>query len=546
MKYKSTRNAQVITSFENAICSGYAPDGGLFVPQTLPSLSSFQIKEWSLLSFPELSYEVLRLFIATEEITNGDLREIVNKAFGGGSFVDGVVNVRRLSSSNDNDNDNEKEKANRNENVFVSELFGGPTFCFKDIGMRLVVNILSHFSSSTPTTLLVATTGDTGPAAVRAVSDAQNPNLSILVHYPKGQISDFQRKQLTTVCSDSVEVVTFEGGGDDMDLPIKNILALSSSSSSSSSFDVVESKKKTTSRRRRLCGVNSYNIGRPLAQMIHFIWTYLRVVEQIGVESSNPDITIDIVIPTGAMGNIAGGYMAKQMGLPINYLCAGVNVNDIIHRVLETGKFYKSNEMIKTMSDAINVQMPYNFERLLFYLTGQNHVLVNGWMKTVDSTNKLDLDKTWHEKLRQEFRSARITDEEMCNAMKRARDELSFFADPHTSVALSAAEKLGYRLFQPLGDEEESSIGTAPVVAIMATASPCKFEETVTVALGKDGWDDYFEKSFPENAKDLLDTEEMPPTLYRWDKDMALDDVQKVWEHHSRDIIRTKFDCQVG
>eukprot|EP00957_Ditylum_brightwellii_P036369 2753858-Ditylum_brightwellii.AAC.1 len=117
--------------------------------------------------------------------------------------------------------------------------------------MRLVVNILSHFSSSTPTTLLVATTGDTGPAAVRAVSDAQNPNLSILVHYPKGQISDFQRKQLTTVCSDSVEVVTFEGGGDDMDLPIKNILA--SSSSSSSSFEVVESKTKTTSRRRRLC-----------------------------------------------------------------------------------------------------------------------------------------------------------------------------------------------------------------------------------------------------------------------------------------------------
>jgi threonine synthase len=139
------------------------------------------------------------------------------------------------------------------------ELFHGPTFCFKDLGMRVVVNLLSYFANQRQKqfTLVVSTTGDTGPAAVQAVQDAQSPNLGILVHYPEGQISDFQRKQLTTATSSKIQVVAFQGGGDDMDVPIKNIMT----------------EETSPSKERFVCGINSYNIGRPLVQMVHFVST---------------------------------------------------------------------------------------------------------------------------------------------------------------------------------------------------------------------------------------------------------------------------------
>ena len=254
MKFTSTRSRSKLYSFETALFSGYAPDGGLFVPEQMPTVDPTKLKSWSSLSYVDLATEVLSLFIDEVEIPSQDLKILLQQAFSG--FIDDTVPVVRLA-----------------ENCFVVELFHGPTFCFKDLGLRALVNLLDYFFSrrQKKVTLIVSTTGDTGPAAVRAVQDSNSKNLGILVHYPEGQISDFQRKQLTTVSSPNVRIATFQGGGDDMDNPIKNLISDGSSRSD-----------------RFICGVNSFNIGRPLVQMIHFIWAYLRVIEKLGIEPGDP------------------------------------------------------------------------------------------------------------------------------------------------------------------------------------------------------------------------------------------------------------------
>jgi threonine synthase len=202
----------------------------------------------------------MRMFISIDEISDEDLGMICFNSFEKGFLL--------KDSDLKSDDESIIPVVRVGDKTFVAELFHGPTFCFKDFGMRAVVNILSHFATkrNKHITLLVSTTGDTGPAAVQAVSDAANPLLNLLVHYPDGQISSLQRRQLTTVQSPNVHVVAFQGGGDDMDAPIKNIL-----SSSRNEKDATLSGSQNDYTEHLLCGINSYNIGRPLFQMVHFV-----------------------------------------------------------------------------------------------------------------------------------------------------------------------------------------------------------------------------------------------------------------------------------
>jgi threonine synthase len=423
--------------------------------------------------------------------------------------------------------------------VYIAELFHGPTFCFKDFGMRATIYMLDYFAKKRNgnVILVVSTTGDTGPAAVKAVEDCQSDRLGILVHYPEGQISDFQRKQMTTANSSRVKIVAFQGDGDDMDIPIKNIMTNKSKQRASSPDD-----GKTTER--IICGVNSYNIGRPLMQMVHFIWTYLRVLEHVqrkkGVDASN-DFHLDVIIPTGAMGNLAGCYMAKNMGIPFGKLCAAVNVNDITDTVFRTGVIQRATEpMKKTLSDAINIQLPYNMERLLFYLTNEDHRQVREWYTRLEGPERCcEIQKSnWWNKMQSEFCSERITDEDLCETMRSIRNKYRYWVDPHTGVALAAARRLGY-----VGSSETNSISsdnsrtsTTPV-AIFATAAPCKFQFAVTTALGKDAWDEYESKHFPTRGKYLDDLEEQPPSLYSADPSKTLPENQLIWEANAWEII---------
>lgn len=260
MRYTSTRDSSISCSFEEALCSGYAPDGGLFVPEQLPTIGITILQEWSLLTkVSDLAFNVLRHFIAPQEISDEELKCICQESYPTDVPVRNIVNKKKEISS-----------------FFLVELFHGPTFCFKDLGLRPVVAMLSHFAKKKRKKnegaqkqqsihLLVATTGDTGPAAVHAVQMVNDPSISIVVHYPQGQISSFQRKQLTTVISPQVQIVTFQGGGDDMDKPIQNILKTNG----------LQGDSKEKHQQILVCGVNSYNIGRPLMQMIHYVGIYL-------------------------------------------------------------------------------------------------------------------------------------------------------------------------------------------------------------------------------------------------------------------------------
>lgn len=270
MRYTSTRSASTLCTFEEAILGGYAPDGGLYVPEALPSVGADTLNSWISLSYVDLATEILSLFVA--EMGKDQIRDICKAAYAG--FDDPIVPVLQLTSDRP---------------IFVAELFHGPTFCFKDLGLRILINFMAHFAHKRlqHITLLVATTGDTGPAAVQAVQDSGSDLLSIVVHYPKGQISDFQRKQLTTVKSSRVKIVEFEGSGDDMDSPIKSILG---------------DRTIANTKDHLICGINSFNIGRPIGQITHFVWTYLRVAQMMNLSPERDNFVLDLIIPTGAMG----------------------------------------------------------------------------------------------------------------------------------------------------------------------------------------------------------------------------------------------------
>lgn len=502
MRYTSTRTPFVYYTFEDAVLGGYAPDGGLFVPETMPRVDAATLAEWANLNYVDLATSLLSLFVT--EVSKDEIHEICEISYGGFEVQSAsTVPVVQL----------DKSKA-----IFIAELFHGPTYCFKDLGLRILINFMAYFAQKRHQriTLVVATTGDTGPAAVQAVQDSGCDLLSIVVHYPNGQISDFQRKQLTTVESSRVKIVEFPGTGDDMDAPIKSITS---------------DKTIANTQDRMICGINSFNIGRPLAQLTHFVWTYLRVTESMGITPGASGFQLDIVIPTGAMGNMAGAYMAKQMGLPIGFLIAGVNVNDFTNIAFTTGLLAKTTEPMKmTLSEAMNIQLPYNLERLLFYLTGQQHDLIRQWYDVLTTKGKVELNDHWLSKLQAEFQSARVTDDELCATIRDILNVYNYWIDPHTAVAVAAAKQLGY--WSASEDSKEAS-----AVAVMATASPCKFQAALTTAVGEESWKEYERSHFPERGTAMLQKPENPPILYPSANGLSFEENQKVWENLTRELI---------
>lgn len=248
------------------------------------------------------------------------------------------------------------------------------------------------------------------------------------------------------------------------------------------------------------------------------------------------DFKLDVVLPTGAMGNMAGGYMAKKMGIPLGILCAGVNANDVTHQTFQTGIVKRPEEMHTTLSEAINIQLPYNLERLLFYLTNQDHNQVKAWYAELEEEEPRKMvlkDTKWFALLQEEFRSARVTDEELCATLMSVLNELNYWADPNTGVAFCAAKKLHYCL------QKEQEQQSNKVVALLATASPCKFESVLTQALGDDRWESYVQTKFPARGWDILSKPERPPIVYEAIPGKDLQENQVDWERATRKLIHS-------
>jgi threonine synthase len=301
-----------------------------------------------------------------------------------------------------------------------------------------------------------------------------------------------------------------------------------------------------------------------MTQIVLYVWTYICIArhEQWSLSENDDEALpmIDIILPTGAMGNIVAGYMSQLMGLPIRTLVAAVNINDIMYHTINHGTFHKSpNPMERTLSEAINIQIPYNFERMMYYITNENDQLVKEYYESLDSTQQINISDEYLQKIQAIFRSARVTDEQMCAAMRQVYDEYNqYVVDPHTAVAFSAAYQLRYIQSSESQDKRElastdvdnnsatkniSKASTPTAAVLLATASPCKFKHPVTVALGSDTWDSYVQsESYPNRAKRILSLRSSKASAsdvhqYTNDKNEPIAEIQKEWEARSRQLI---------
>nr|XP_010328656.2 threonine synthase-like 2 isoform X3 [Saimiri boliviensis boliviensis] len=359
MWYVSTRGMAPRVDFEGALFSGYASDGGLFMPEELPQLDRETLCQWSALSYPGLVKELCALFIGSELIPKDDLNDLIDRAFSRFRHRE-VVHLSRLRNG-----------------LNVLELWHGVTYAFKDLSLSCTAQFLQYFleKKEKHVTVVVGTSGDTGSAAIESVQGAKN--MDIIVLLPKGHCTKIQELQMTTVLRENVHVFGVEGNSDELDEPIKAVFA-----------DTVFVKK------HNLMSLNSINWSRILVQMAHYFFAYFQCAPSL---DTHPLPLVEVVVPTGAAGNLAAGYIAQKIGLPIRLVVA-VNRNDIIHRTVQQGDFSLSETVKSTLASAMDIQVPYNMERVFWLLSGSDSQVTRALMEQFERTQSLNLPKELHSK----------------------------------------------------------------------------------------------------------------------------------------------------
>jgi len=423
MKYISSRGLESGLSFQEVLFSGYAKDGGLYFPENIPKLSTETLNEWKTLSYPEIVSNVMGMFIGEEDIPKEDLEKLIGNAFK--SFKDEKEPIKIAKLKN---------------GLNIAELFHGPTLAFKDLALGVVGQLYEYFldKAEKHMTVLIGTSGDTGSAAINAVRGLKWVDVVVLL--PKGRCTQIQELQMTTVLDDNVHCFGVDGSSDDLDVPIKAVFA-----------DIDYTEKHS------LCSINSINWARILVQISHYFYCYFQLAENIG------DL-VEIVIPTGACGNIASGYVAHQMGLPL-HMVAAVTPNDIVHRTLQTGDFSLSPVVLQTWATAMDIQVPYNVERMVLMACGLDTQRVGQLMKEFDAESKTCIPVDILNTIRSVVvDSMCVHNEEMIHTLARCFKENDYILCPHTAVGVAyhySQENLQY-----------------PQV-VLATAAPDKFPEAV-------------------------------------------------------------------
>ncbi|XP_053195914.1 threonine synthase-like 2 [Scomber japonicus] len=400
MQYCSTRGGVRGWDFRDVLFSGFAPDGGMFMPESLPVLSPDTLRSWRGLSYTKLVVEVASMFIPSQLIPRQDLEALVSAALSGFSVPE-VVTVARLK-----------------DGLSVLELFHGETLAFKDLAMTCTVRFLDYFlqKEKRKATVLVGTSGDTGGSAIQSAKGLSG--LDVVVVYPRGRITPVQEKHMITCLQDNVYVFAADGSSDDIDQPLRHLFA---------DQDLVQSAG--------LMSLNSVNWSRVMIQLAHFIYAYLQLsgVEQAPDNAPLPEL--EVVVPTGGAGNIAAGYVVKQMGLPLK-LVAMVNANDIVHRTVTTGDFSMAADVTQTLAPAIDIQDPYNMERVFWLLLGKDSTAVKNMMEEFQNSHKHSLPENHHKLLSHVLSTGTVNDEGILDTMKRCWEENQYVLCPHTAVAV--------------------------------------------------------------------------------------------------------------
>ncbi|KAB1153918.1 threonine synthase [Tenacibaculum aiptasiae] len=432
LKFISNKGGGESVDFETAILDGFAVDGGLYVPEELPEITLDQLKEWKGLGYVDLAFEILSLFIDRSIVSEEELKDILKTAYAPFEKEE-IIPLYPLKTRKD---------------TFIMELFYGPTISFKDVGLAFLVNLVNFFLERRKEHLsvIVATTGDTGPAT--AYFAAGKSNIDAWVLYPKGLITEEQERQMTTLQHANIHpvgVANCPDGGDDLDAVISKFYA-----------------NKTFKEKLNLSSVNSINWGRVMMQTVHYFYGYLQVVDEVGEK-------VNMSVPSGGFGNLCAGSLARKMGLPIKYLVAANNKNACLDRIFSKGEFTKE-AIHETASSAIDILIPFNFWRYLYFSIDKDAEKIKNWMDSFKETGNLKFDEETFETYKKGFLSNSATDVETLTLINEIYTSENYLLDPHGAVSLQATDVLK----QQLGKEK---------LICLATAHPAKFPETIKKAL---------------------------------------------------------------
>ncbi|MGH1375065.1 MAG: threonine synthase [Alphaproteobacteria bacterium] len=432
MRYISTRGGshspEGPQTFEDVLLAGLAPDGGLYVPESWPQID---LNALSGKSYTEIAEIVMYPFVEGS-ISREDLRAIINETYGPEVFRDAdVVPLHHLPNY-------------AGGNIHIMEQFHGPTIAFKDVALQLLGRLFDHVlkKRNERVTIVGATSGDTGSAAIEGCKTCDNIDIFIL--HPKGRVSDVQRKQMTSVNAPNVHNIALEGTFDDCQNMVKAM------------FNDKEFRNGVN-----LSAVNSINWARIMAQIVYYFACSLKL--------GAPEKDVSFIVPTGNFGNVFAAYCARNMGLPIKTLGISTNKNDILTRFFETGEM-KIDGAHATLSPSMDIQISSNFERYLFDLCGRDSARLADLMDTFKEDGHISVSTDDLENARTQFTAARADDDETLALVKECYDQTGYILDPHTAVGMAGAKKI--------------SGETDGAVVLLSTAHPAKFPDAVEKAIG--------------------------------------------------------------
>jgi threonine synthase len=425
VRYVSTRGEAPPLGFIDVTLAGLARDGGLYVPEIWPQIAPETIAGFAGRTYAELAVEVIRPFVG-DAISEAELSRMAREAYGTFRHP-AVVPVSQLGVG-----------------TFLLELFHGPTLAFKDVAMQLLARLMDHALAARGerTTVVVATSGDTGGAAVEAFRGRARADLFVL--FPKGRVSDVQRLMMTTAPDDNVHALAIEGTFDDCQAIVKGLF-----------------NHHAFRDRVRLSGVNSINWARIVAQVVY----YFTAAATLGA----PHRKVAFTVPTGNFGDVFAGFVAQRMGLPVERLVIATNVNDILVRTLATGA-YEVRDVVATSSPSMDIQVSSNFERLLFEAYGRDSKAVRAVMGSLAQSGRFSVATRALSEIRALFSADHADEEETAATMRTVLRETGHFIDPHTAVGIAVAEK-------------ETHHPSTPMI-VLGTAHAAKFPDAVAAACG--------------------------------------------------------------
>ncbi len=435
MHYISTRKNELNESFLNIFFRGLSKDGGLFLPSEWPTIS---LEDLNGKSYEEVAHSIIYPFIK-ENISDSDLKLIINKSY------------------EDFDHNKIAPLVNIDQNKYILELFYGPTFAFKDYALQFLGNLFSHLlkKKKKKITILGATSGDTGSAAINAFKGKED--IEVFILHPNNSVSEVQRRQMTTVEEKNIHNFAIDGTFDDCQRIVKEL------------FVDEEVQSKTS-----LTAVNSINWIRIITQTVYYFWAYLQL----------NDKKVNFIVPSGNFGNIFSARVARYMGLPINQLHLVTNENDILHRAINTGKM-KILKVKQTYSPSMDIQISSNFERQLFESSGRNSDIINQLMLSFSRNKEIVIPENIVKDMQSIYNTHAVTDEEVLTTIKDFYIKYDYLSDPHTATGLNILNKLN---------------NNVPSISL-ACAHPAKFKNAIFDAINEI-------PPIPKGLKNIFDKKE--------------------------------------